>query len=157
MLAMDRLRPASPRRSFPSALALAAALALAVAACGPAPEGTDGEVLSPVDESGLDADEQAAAGIRIPGRFQGEWQGDPGACGTAAEGRLLIGPDSLRFHESVGSLQAMNADNDRLDVALQLRGEGQTWEATYRFRLSEDGSRLTDLSSGNGMVRLRCA
>lgn len=155
---MDRPPRAPPRQPFlPPATALAAALVLVVTACNQVPEGTDREALSPAGESGSEANEQAAAGIRIPRRFQGEWQGDPGACGTAAEARLLIGPDSLRFHESVGSLQALNAEGGRLDVALQLRGEGRTWEATYRFRLSEDGRRLTDLSSGNGMVRLRCA
>lgn len=136
-------------------MAVAAVLAL-LAACSQAPESVVGEVLSPANQAAPEGNGQEAAGARIPARFRGEWQRDTGNCGNADEGRLLIGPESVRFHESDGALQALHADDEQLDVALQLRGEGHSWEATYRFRLSEDGRRLTDLSSGNGMVRLRC-
>jgi hypothetical protein len=152
---MHRFSFPLPDPSRPPAMAVAAALAL-LAACSQAPGNIDGHALSPDHETPSDAIEQADAGVRVPERFQGEWQGDPGACGTSSEGRLHIGPESVRFHESNGTVQALHVDEERLDVALQLRGEGHAWEATYRFRLSDDGRRLTDLSSGNGMVRLRC-
>lgn len=151
---MPRLACRSPRPYLPVALAVATVLPL-IAACSQAPDSVVGEHHSPAHEAVSDDGHATAA--RIPARFQGEWQRDhPAACGTADEGRLLVGPESIRFHESVGALQALHADHERLDVALQLRGEGQVWEATYRFRLSDQGRRLTDLSSGNGMVRLRC-
>jgi hypothetical protein len=127
------------------------------AACSKAPDEVDGEAPPPDSVAGPDAQAQPATALRIPERFQGEWQRDRAACGSADEGRLLVGPGSVRFHESDGALQALHADGQRLDLALLLRGEGQSREATYRFVLSRDGSRLTDLSSGNGMVRLRCA
>lgn len=152
---MQRLRFRLPRPSMPPAVTVAAVLALS-AACSQAPDTVDGEVLSPTNQAVWEGNGQEATGARIPARFQGEWQRDTGNCGNADEGRLLIGPGSVRFHESIGALQALHADDGRLDLALRLRGEGQSWEATYRFRLSEDGRRLTDLSSGNGMVRLRC-
>lgn len=137
-------------------MATAALLAVATA-CSQAPDSVVGEARPAAAASASDHRGQEAAGIRIPDRFQGEWQRDARACGNADEGRLLIGPESVGFHESVGALQALHAEGQRLDVALRLRGEGQSRDATYRFRLSEDGRRLTDLSSGNGMVRLRCA
>lgn len=137
-------------------MAVAAMLAL-LSACSQAPDSVVGEALSPANQPAPVGNGQEAAGVRIPRRFHGEWQRDAGNCGKADEGRLLIGPESVRFHESNGTLQALHADDERLDVALRLRGEGRSWESTYRFRLSDDGRRLTDLSSGNGMVRLRCA
>jgi hypothetical protein len=133
-----------------------AAVLTLVPACSPTPESVDGEVPASASRAASEASGRDAAVVHIPARFQGEWQRDRGRCGNADESRLLIGPESIRFHESVGTLQALHADEGRLDVALRLRGEGQAWEATYRFVLSSDGSRLTDLSSGNGLVRLRC-
>ena len=41
-------------------------------------------------------------------------------------------------------------------MVAQLTGEGETREATYRFRLSGDGNTLTDIGTGMGMVRRRC-
>jgi len=145
----------APRPWLPAGMATAAMLAL-VSACSQGHDSAGGQAPVPASESGAEGNGQEAAAMRIPARFQGEWQGDPGACGRADEGRLLIGPQSIRFPESHGGLQALHAEDERLDVALQLRGEGRSWEATYRFRLSDDGRRLADLSSGNGMVRLRC-
>lgn len=154
---MQRLDPRGEHRPpSPPATAIAIALAFA-AACSQAPDRAVGDVLQPAREDGSGVNGREARRASIPGRFQGEWQRDRGACGRAGEGRLLIGPATVRFHQGRGRLQALHAEDGRLDLALQLHGEGRTWEATYRFRLSDDGRRLTDLSSGNGLVRLRCA
>jgi hypothetical protein len=148
--------PPSPLVRFARAVA-AASLPVLAAACSQAPDSLVGEPLPAAAGTTSGDDRREPAAARIPERFQGEWQRDPAACGRPDEGRLVIGPALLRFHESTGALQALQVEGARLDVALRMRGEGASWDATYRFRLSDDGRRLADLSSGNGMVRLRCA
>lgn len=91
----------------------------------------------------------------IPARFQGNWASDAAACAVAGhESRLSVGPDRIEFHESSGTITSVASGDDDLTVTAQLTGEGQTREATYRFRLSNDGNTLTD--SEGGMVRHRC-
>jgi hypothetical protein len=102
-------------------------------------------------------DTPATDGNTVPVRFQGEWAADAAACtspGHASQPR--IDADRIAFHESSGAIQSVANDDPDLTIVARLTGEGETREATYRFRLSADGSTLTDTSSGMGMVRRRC-
>jgi hypothetical protein len=46
---------------------------------------------------------------------------------------------------------------DEILVRVRLTGEGETWNSVVRFRLSEDGSALTDVTRGDEhLVRHRC-
>ena len=93
----------------------------------------------------------------VPTRFQGKWALDAAACAFAAhESHLSIGADRIQFHESGGTVTSVSQNGSELTVVARLSGEGETREASYRFRLSEDGNTLTDLSSGAAMVRHRC-
>lgn len=104
------------------------------------------------------ADEpQSANDITVPAGFLGEWATDAAACTRPGdESRLRIDADRIAFHESSGAIVSVAGDAADLTLVAQLTGEGETREATYRFRLSGDGDTLTDTSSGTGMVRQRC-
>ncbi len=91
----------------------------------------------------------------VPSRFRGNWATDAAACAVAGhESRLAIGADTIQFHESSGAITSVASGGNDLTVTAQLSGEGETREATYRFRLSDDGNTLTDI--GGGMARHRC-
>lgn len=94
----------------------------------------------------------------VPERFQGEWNSTPADCGTGNNpSRLRIGADDIRFHESSGTITSVTV-RDGLDITLaaDMTGEGEVFESTYGFRLSDDGNTLTDTTSGTGMARHRC-
>jgi hypothetical protein len=96
-------------------------------------------------------------GNTVPVAFQGEWATDAAACTSPGhESQLRIDADRIAFHESSGAIQSVASDGASLTIVAQLTGEGETREATYRFRLSDDGNTLTDTGSGAGMVRKRC-
>ena len=83
-----------------------------------------------------------------PAAFQGEWNIDLAACGTAAnESRLVIQPRHVRFLESSGPIDAVTAASPReATFKVTLSAEGETIQRDYRFRLSPDGRTLTDLA-----------
>lgn len=127
----------------------------------PAPDAGDAN-LPPAngpDEGDMDdADgdnDSGDATATIPTRFRGEWNTDAAACGTGGnESRLLIAADTMRFYESSGPVQSASMDGNELTVTVRLTGEGETRDATYRFRLSADGRTLTDADSA--LARQRC-
>ena len=122
----------------------------------------DAEPLPP-DEGDIDAppvvdgddDADDVAERSIPARFHGEWNSDAAGCGSGSnDSRLVIAADTIRFYESSGPVQSASVDDNELTVVARLTGEGETRDATYRFRLSADGGTLTDADSG--LARQRC-
>ena len=128
------------------------------AAPPPPPNGDTG--VPPVDDDDnddADQDDDANDDVvgTIPARFRGEWNTDTAACGSGSnDSRLVIAADTIRFYESSGPVQSASADDNELTVVVRLTGEGETRDATYRFRLSADGRTLTDADSG--LARQRC-
>lgn len=97
----------------------------------------------------------AAATATVPAAVRGLWAANAQDCADAgAASRLDIGAEALRFHESRGSVIAADLDGPRLTLALRIAGEGEVRDARYAYALSEDGGRLTDLSTG--FERRRC-
>ena len=110
---------------------------------------------TPAPEPQAPAPAETAA---VPERFQGEWNNTPADCGTANNpSRLRIGADDIRFHESSGTITSVTV-NDGSDITLvaDMTGEGEVFQSTHSFSLSDGGDTLTDTSSGTGMVRHRC-
>ena len=102
-------------------------------------------------------DTPAANDTTVPIRFRGDWAADAAACASLGhESQLRIDADRIAFHESSGEILSVAGDDSALTIVARLTGEGETREATYRFRLSGDGHMLTDIGSGAGMVRQRC-
>lgn len=93
----------------------------------------------------------------VPARFQGNWASDAAACASSGhESHLMVGADRIEFHESSGTVKSVMSSGSDLTIVASVTGEGETRDATYRFRLSDDGNVLTDMSSGTSMVRHRC-
>lgn len=113
---------------------------------------------APTDDAGDRVDDSADDDVAvIPARFHGEWNADPDACGTgSSESRLRISADRIRFYESVGVVEDVDIESDRvITVEARYQGEGDTWSDERRLSLSSDGSSLT-VSGGGDMVRHRC-
>ncbi len=109
---------------------------------------------APVSPGGRVQDPNAT----IPEAFQGTWAADAIACREPArESRLILQADRVAFHEGAGPVKSAVVDGNDITVLAELSSEGQTDEVTYAFQLSDDGNTLTDISTGPGMVRQRCA
>ena len=103
----------------------------------------------PEPDPGTDGD------ATVPVRFQGSYASDAAACEAPGNPTQLdIDSDSISFHESAGPILAVASGPSDVTITAELTGEGETREATYRFRLSDDAGTLTDL--GSGMERVRC-
>jgi len=94
----------------------------------------------------------------VPDRFRGRWAGSPDKCGVPSEGSLAIYADRIDFYESRGRVVAVKVVSEReIEVELGSSGEGHTWQDMRRFRLSEDGRSLTDVTREKYQTtRVRC-
>ena len=119
-------------------------------AASPAPQG------EPAHGSEAPADRAAGRdGTRVPERFQGMWARSNDACATPAhESKLTLDAGRIGFHESEGPVLRTIEHDDTLTVVSLLSGEGESREATHRFRLAPDGATLTAIEGG--LVRVRC-
>ena len=103
------------------------------------------------------APDSAEPDTTIPDPFRGQWAGRQTECGRAAESSLRVTADSVNFYASRGRVLAVDVMKDReIEVLLESSGEGQVWRQTRRFKLSEDGQSLTDLTTEGHVVRGRC-
>lgn len=94
------------------------------------------------------------ASTTLPVEFHGTWAATAEACSGDVT-HLVVEASRIEFYESVGEVLAVRqGSEDGIEVDLRLSGEGDTWEETYGFRLSDDGQALTD--TGSGLVRVRC-
>ena len=96
--------------------------------------------------------------VGVPDRFQGEWNRNLADCGTGNnDSTLVLAADRIAFHESRGQvLSAIVTDRVDLAVTARMQGEGETWNGTWKFRLSDAHNTLTDVTAANGIVRYRC-
>lgn len=137
-------------------LTLGLVAAAALSACDTsAPEATD--PAAPAAQTA--AGEALPPEWRIPERFHGEWHADLAKCGDGAdETELVIGPDTLTFHESTGKVMASatSPETDGLTIIAEMSGEGMTWRRAYVFQLSEEGQVMTNVEDGPGLSRKRC-
>jgi Cu/Ag efflux protein CusF len=93
----------------------------------------------------------------VPVPFQGRWATDSVACRKPAdESQLELQAHRAAFYEGSGPIKSVVVDEDVITLVAELSAEGETNETTYAFRLSDNGTTLTDISTGPGMVRHRC-
>lgn len=90
--------------------------------------------------------------------FQGDWSGLREKCNDpSAVQKLTITPDTLVFHESVGTVQSVTPRPDGTTaVKAAFTGEGQSWTRTLSLKGAQDGQRLTIVHDGVAMTRKRC-
>jgi len=102
----------------------------------------------------------AAAAPTVPEAFQGEWRAELKDCGsTTDDSRLFIEPGQVWFWESSGPVLSVEVHSPReATFVVRLEGEGEAWDDRLRYRLSEDGQSLADVSGGEvePFVRSRC-
>lgn len=95
----------------------------------------------------------------LPAGFVGRWAADSAACAvTGHESRLVVSPEELAFHESIGRIRSVVATGDRVaDVTADFEGEGETWSRDMRLSLSADDLTLTiQYPDGDASSRRRC-
>ncbi len=96
----------------------------------------------------------------VPDSFIGHWAGSATSCDSDADDLILrIGARRISYWESEGPIKAVVTHGDN-EIALiaELSGEGETWLATARFKLSSDGRKLIDDTTvpGQEIVRYKC-
>jgi hypothetical protein len=103
----------------------------------------------------------AAQEQQVPIQFQGKWAGSLQTCSSPGDGRLEIGPNTIRFYESRGKILAVRVlDPQRIELDLELTGEGETWRESRKLALSTDRRILTDVTPTNPQhhaARVRCS
>lgn len=94
----------------------------------------------------------------IPAAFRGAWAASLAGCKHLDDSALTLTADTLTFAESHGPVVGVRQPQpDELDVQIKLKGEGQSWVESYRYRLSADGKVLNDISTpGQTLPRHRC-
>jgi len=140
-------------------LAFAVPAALALAACQPPAKDAPAAPPAPTAPSPPSAPQAPAAPSKpeIPAGFRGEWNADLKACGSGrSDSRLFVSPDQVFFYESIGEVKSVVVTGHTLEVSMEMAGEGERWDSTHRFRLSDDGKTLTDITEGEGFARQRC-
>ena len=129
----------------------ALSLVMAAAACSdPAPTDTETapvETAIPVEPDGGIGDGAGppmASRDTIPASFRGVWDIANGACNPASDLRMDIRDDEIEFYESMGNVTSVEVENpDAIVVSLAMSGEGESWDVTSRYVLSEGGAVLT--------------
>lgn len=96
----------------------------------------------------------------VPAAFLGEWRAELKDCGsTTDDSRLFIEPGQVWFWESSGPVLSVEVHSPReATLVVRLEGEGEAWDDRLRYRLSDDGRSLADISGGEvePFVRRRC-
>jgi hypothetical protein len=111
------------------------------------------QAVSVASEAGSAADSSDT----VPAPFLGRWATDATACRKPAdESQLELQAHRAAFFEGSGPVKSVVVAGDVITLVAELSAEGETDETTYAFRLSDNGTTLTDISTGSGMVRHRC-
>ena len=132
-------------------LFIALPASLALAACSAEPdepaEPPPGETMLPVEPDGGIGDGAGPLEVEadtIPAAFLGVWDYVEGTCNPASDLRVEITPRGMQFYESYGEVTRVEVDSpQRIVVSLAMEGEGEKWQMTRRFTLSEDETTLT--------------
>ena len=95
----------------------------------------------------------------MPDGFHGRWDFSETTCADpASEMRLDIAADRIAYYESVATPIAITQTaSSELTVVHRFSSEGEEWEETLAYELSEDAERLTVHSPDGSMsTRMRC-
>lgn len=118
--------------------------ALALAACGSSEESTPAAMEgSPTAETPTFPPVLPTA---IPAAMQGRWGLVAADCTSTmgdAKGLLDVGPTTLKFYESRGTLGTVTeGDDDEIRAMFAFTGEGMEWQREMELELDDDGKTL---------------
>lgn len=111
----------------------------------------------PLDEA-EDVSENSPSTVSIPAQYRGRWgmvraDCEPGR--SDAKGLMTVDARTLRFYESVGSLQEQRpAIATSFSGTFSFMGEGQQWERVVT--LTRDGNKLTRADAEGRYTYTRC-
>jgi hypothetical protein len=135
-------------------IATAAILGITGCSAGDDPQNAEPGTAGPeVDLAGPDTLEA------IPAEFQGRWDIVEDACADdGSEMRLDIEADRITYYESSATPETITrTEAGALTIDHLFSGEGEEWNETLAYGLSEDGERLTVTSPDGSMsIRMRC-
>ena len=144
--------------TFP-ALLLAACSASGDSDSGGTAVSADPELTAPSAAKPAAGDQSASlspASVTIPPAMQGRWGLVPADCTSTrgdAKGLLEIGPRSIKFYESLATLQGVQSrSDDALRAAFGFSGEGMTWQRDMLLEVSDGGKTLTRREFGTEAV-----
>ena len=167
-----------------NALLPAALLSFAIIACSQADPNNiaideannvtaaDVESLPPSEETGAPVNNTAGSGLNeaddagsempstlfIPAQYRGRWGMVPADCTSTrgdAKGLMTVGDTSIRFYESVASLQEQRpATATSFSGVFGFTGEGQTWERV--ITLTRTGNTLKRAQADGNFTYTRC-
>lgn len=135
-------------------IALPATLLLASCSGGdPADEPDPSATMMPVEPDGGIGDGAGpplpVTAETVPADFLGVWDHVEGSCDPASDLRVEIRPDAMQFYESYGEITRIEIESPRaIVVSLEMEGEGEKWQMTRRFTLSEDKATVTPSAAG---------
>lgn len=96
----------------------------------------------------------------IPTQFRGRWASSTRHCTQGGESVLVIERGRVHFYESNGKILAIRQPTPlRIELDLELTGEGSMWRDTITFELSQDLRTLTDPTRqdpDHRFPRMRC-
>jgi len=137
------------------------AVALAVfslAACSGSDAGSDGASETPTEdiattETPLATETADLHEIQIPAAIRGRWGLVPADCTTTrgdAKGLLVIDAVTLKFYESVGTLDVVKEVREsRVLASFNFTGEGMNWTRDEELDLRNDGKELIRTEHGS--------
>ncbi len=92
----------------------------------------------------------------IPQRAQGRWGLVAQDCTSTrgdAKGLLVIGPKTLKFYESVGTLSDITENGpNRLRASFAFTGEGMEWQREEVLDVQDDGQHLVRREFGKDAI-----
>ncbi len=107
---------------------------------------------APTDEATGAATASATPTPTIPKAMQGKWGMVPADCEKGrsdAKGLLIVGPTTLTFYESVGTLKTVEQLGDTsLDAQFAFTGEGTSWTQEEMLELEDGGRTLSRSETG---------
>lgn len=144
-----------------------ALIVMALAACSqepetPVPTSTPVEKVIPAEHDAPATPAAVQTAQAIPQQFVGVWDFVDGTCDPASDLRIDIRPTEIEFYELFGAVTSVKVENAQsIVVSLDMTGEGESWQITNRFVLSQGDTILTPVETESDpefqpMPRKRC-
>ncbi len=111
-----------------------------------APVVSASEALAPPVAPGASSSAEAPAEASFPMAMRGRWGMNTADCDPARDdnkGLMTVGPDSVKFYESVGEIGVVAQRSESLVRAIfDYEGEGMEWKRDASYQLTDGGQTL---------------
>ena len=92
---------------------------------------------------------------QFPGGYQGRWATSEANCADDPENSpamMSLQGKLVKFHESIGTMTAGKRQTSKtMEAEFEFVGEGEKWNKTIAFAMSEDRKRLTRIDRDDGL------